>query len=277
MDLATVSEVLVVRDRAELVAAGFGPGDAYLAGGSWVFSEPQFGVNRLIDLTGFGWPALTASESGLEIAATCTLAEIAALEATQAWPALALARECCDALRGSFKIWNVGTVGGNLCCALPAGPMTSFAAALDGVCLIWSADGTERQVSVADLVIGDGFTSLQPGEVLRSIRLPAASLASATAFRQQSLTRYGRSAALLIGRLDPRDGAFVLTITASTPRPVQLAFAALPSAGELDDALAECLPTDAAYFDDLHGTPAWRRQLTRVLTHEIRDELAAPR
>ena len=275
MDLGTVSDLVVVRDRAELAAAGFGAGDAYLAGGSWVFSEPQIGTTRLIDLTGLDWPSLTTSEAGLEIAATCTLAEIATLAPTPTWPALALAHQCCDALRGSFKIWNVSTVGGNLCCALPAAPMTSLTAALDGTCLIWTSAGGEREVAVVDLVTGDGQTSLEPGEVVRSVSIPARALATKTAFRQASLTHLGRSAALLIGRLDPVDGAFVLTVTAATSRPVQVAFASIPTPAELTDALAARLPSQADIFDDVHGSPAWRRQLTGLLAQEIRDELAA--
>ncbi|MDO9357255.1 MAG: FAD binding domain-containing protein, partial [Solirubrobacteraceae bacterium] len=192
MDLGTVAEIVVARGRDELLAAGVRDGDRFLAGGSWIFSEPQIGTTRLIDLTGLGWPSVAVGEDGLELAATCTLAEVARLSESAAasnWPALRLARECCEALRGSFKVWNVGTVGGNLCCALPAGPMTSLTAALDGHCLVWLPDGGERTVPVMDLVTGDGTTSLAPGEVIRSITIPARTLRQTTAFRQGSLTR----------------------------------------------------------------------------------------
>lgn len=275
MDLGTVEDVVVVRNRSDLLAAGFGEGDAYLAGGSWVFSEPQIGTTRLIDLTGLAWPPLVADGDGLEIAGTCTIAQIAHMPVPEPWPALVLARQCCDALRGSFKVWNVGTVGGNLCCALPAGPMTSLTAALDGLCRIWTPDGGERRAPVVDVVTGNGTTSLAPGELIRSVWLPPQALRCTTALRQMSLTNFGRSAALLIGRLDPLTGEVVLTITASTPRPVQLTFEALPSPGELLEAIDARLPTDADFFDDVHGSPAWRRQLTALLAEEIRDELAS--
>src|SRR5438270_4958443 len=116
------------------------PGDAWLAGGTWLFSEPQPAVRRLIDLSAFGWPALTASERGLEIAATCTLAELARWSETDPrragqWPATSLFRSCARALLGSFKVWNVATLGGNMCLALPAGPMTALTASLDGICM----------------------------------------------------------------------------------------------------------------------------------------------
>ena len=116
------------------------------------------------------------------------------------------------------------TVGGNICLALPAGPMTSLTAALDGVCLLWSAAGSTRVLPVVDFVWAPQRNALAPGELLRAIRLPAHALRARTAFRQISLSRYGRSAALVIGRVDP-DGAAVLTVTAATPRPVQVRFA----------------------------------------------------
>ena len=82
------------------------------------------------------------------------------------------ARQCCDALLGSFKVQNVATVGGNICLSLPAGPMTSLTAALDGVAAIARPDGGIRRVPVADLVTGDGANALAPGELLTHVDLP---------------------------------------------------------------------------------------------------------
>jgi len=46
-------------------------GLAWLAGGTWLFSEPQPETDTLIDLGHVGWPALEVSPSGLDIGATC--------------------------------------------------------------------------------------------------------------------------------------------------------------------------------------------------------------
>ena len=54
--------------------------------------------------------------------------------------------------------------------------MTSLCAALDGVALIWTPDGGGRRVPVAEFVVGDRRTVLAPGEVLRTVHLPAAAL-----------------------------------------------------------------------------------------------------
>ncbi len=117
-------------------------------------------------------------------------------------------------------------------CRCRPGPMISLTAALDGVCTLWAADGGERQIAVADFVLGPLQNALKPGELLRSITLPAAALKRRTAFRQISLAPFGRSGALVIGTR-AADGAFALTVTASTPRPVTLAFAAMPDAAAL--------------------------------------------
>jgi len=270
MDLNTVTEVLGARDLD-----GWRPGDAWLAGGSFLFSRPHPHLRRLLDLNDLGWTPVRDTETGIEIAATCTIAELARyVPPAERVACRHLIRQCCEAFLASFKIWHVATVGGNLCTALPAGPMISLTASLDGTCTLIAPDGSRRTMHVAEFVTGAGTTALSEGELLRSVTLPACALRGATAFRQASLHRLGRSAALLIGRRDPVDGALHLTVTASTARPVLLRFADIPGAAGLRAALEDRIHADA-YFDDIHGLPAWRRHLTLTLAEEIRRELAA--
>jgi CO/xanthine dehydrogenase FAD-binding subunit len=154
--------------------------------------------------------------------------------------------------------------------AVPAGPMISLTAALEGSCTIWTPAGDERRVAVTDFVVGPQRNALLPGELLHSIALPLAALSRRTAFRQISLAPLGRSAALLIGTLSP-DDTFALTVTASTPRPIRLSFPSLPTR----DALRERLEAEIQhYYDDVHGSPAWRRHMTQQFAEEIRRELA---
>ncbi|MBP1182854.1 xanthine dehydrogenase family protein subunit M [Methylobacterium sp. PvR107] len=271
MDLNTIETVLRPRNRFDLPA--WRAGDACLAGGTWLFSEPQVDTRRLIDLASLAWPPHAIDADGLVLAATCTFAQLDRLDLPPAWIAAPLVGQCCRALLGSFKIWNTATVGGNLCLALPAGPMIALATALDATCAIWSADGGERHVPVADFILGAQRNALRPGEILRSLSIPAAALMRRTAFRRISLSSNGRSAALLIGTRDPA-GEFALTVTASVRRPVHLVFASLPETAELLARLENAIP-EALYHDDVHGRPDWRRHITRHLTGEIRDSLAA--
>ena len=262
MDLRTVTEVVDARTYT-----GWRSGDAWLAGGTYLFSEPQPHLRRLVDLDAMGWtPLVEHADGSLEIAATCTVA-------TLAGHPVPLFAQCARAFLASFKIWNLATVGGNLCNALPAGPMISLTAALDGECLLLGRDGSERSVPVSGFVVGAGRTVLEEGELLRSITLPAAALRRRTAFRQVSLHGLGRSAALLIGGSDD-SGAMDLTITASTTRPYRIRFAAPPSSTAVLDAVLDTVPADG-WFDDVHGDPRWRRHMTLRFAEEIRQELGS--
>lgn len=272
MDLNTIRAVARPQHRSEVAA--WTSGDAWLAGGTWLFSEPQPALSRLIDLAGFGWPPTVTTPDGLEIAATCTVAALDALVLPSDWAAAPLFNQCCRAFYASFKIWNMATVGGNICMALPAGPMISLTAALDGICTIWTPDGTERRIPVTEFVIAPQRSALRAGELLRSIFLPASALARRTAFRKISLSQLGRSAALLIGTLCPRDGGFTLTVTAATNRPIRMSFPAVPSPEVLRERIRVDIP-DALYVTDVHGTPAWRQHMTSQFAEEIRRELSA--
>ena len=269
MDLNTIKEVAHPQKREQLPV--WTAGDAWLAGGTWLFSEPQAHLTRLIDLTDLKWPALTISETGLTIAATCTVAQLDSLACPPEWLAAPLINQCCRAFLASFKIWKTATVGGNLCMSLPAGPMISLTAALDGVCTVWKADGSEQRIGVADFVTGNQRNVLQPGDLLRQIDIPLAALKRRAAFRQISLTPVGRSAALLIGSLSS-EGALALTVTASTARPIQISFSEIPDTRELREVLRQRIP-DEIYHNDVHGKPAWRKHMTPRLAEEIRAEL----
>jgi CO/xanthine dehydrogenase FAD-binding subunit len=258
MDLHTVTAL--VDARTEPV---WQDGDAWLAGGTYLFSEPQPHLRRLLDLSRMPWPAITEHPDGrLELAATCTVAELSRQPAE-------LIGQCCRAFLASFKVWNLATVGGNLCNALPAGPMISLTAALHGDCLLLAPDGSARTLPVTDFVTGPGRTALRPGELLRSISLPATALARRTAFRQASLSALGRSAVLVIGTAGP-DGVEV-TVTASTARPVRFTPGPVPDhelARDLDAAVGD------GWFADVHGDPEWRRHLTHRFAGEVVRELA---
>jgi CO/xanthine dehydrogenase FAD-binding subunit len=266
MDLETVTALLPAPDVA------WEPGDAWLGGGTWLFSEPQPEVRRLLDLRAHGWPALAlTAEGGLEIAATCTLAELPRFRPLPSWHAWSIVWPVVDSLLGSFKVMNEATVGGNLCLALPAGPIGALATALDATCVIWTPAGAVRTVPARDFVTGVSTTALAPGELLRALVVPAAALQSHCVVRRASLSAHGRSAALVVGRVAP-SGEVTLTLTASLPHPVELRFPAVPA---VDVALAALAATGPAYLDDVHGLARWRAAMTARLVAETLDELAS--
>ena len=66
MNLTTIAEVK--RPASVDDVDSWRDGYSWLAGGTWLFSEPQFATDTLIDLDHLKWPALRASADGLELA-----------------------------------------------------------------------------------------------------------------------------------------------------------------------------------------------------------------
>jgi CO/xanthine dehydrogenase FAD-binding subunit len=271
MNLNTITEVKRPTSVHEIPQ--WREGYAWLAGGTWLFSTPQITTHTLIDLETLGWSALKANADGLEIAATCTIAELERFQAPAEWSAAPLLKLCAHALLMSFKIYNAATVGGNIVMSLPAGAMVSLATALEGVYTLWPQGPRSRKVNAIDFTTGNHANVLAPGELLRSIHLPASALTKEFAFRRNSLTHLGRSAALIVGTQTRGGKDLTLTITASTPRPVRLKFDRMPSAEALRREIDATIKDN--WFDDVHGSAPYKRRLTYYYAEQIREELAA--
>ena len=271
MDINTITEV--VRQPLDPPGAGWRAGDAFLAGGTWLFSDQQPDLRRLIDLTPLGWDTLRASDAGLEIGAMCTIRDLYAFSAPADWPAARLMTTSCEAFLASFKVWNAATVGGNICMSLPAGPMITLTVALEATYTLRATDGSERIVDAAGFVTGNHANILEPGEVLRKVDIPASALRKTHAHRRFTLTHLGRSTIFMIATQRPGGDDLLLTITAGTTHPVRLAFDSMPDADALARRIGE-LP-DELWFDDPNGSPDHRRHLAGHYAEEIRAEFTS--
>ncbi|MFI2489403.1 FAD binding domain-containing protein [Promicromonospora kroppenstedtii] len=268
MDL-DIDTVRVARTRADCVLR---PGEAFLGGGTFLYSEPlHAGVTGLVDLTGLGWEPWSVDESGLRVAGTCTLVELVAgpgaLGAQGPYRGLGIVRDCVSALSLSAKVARTATVGGNLALGLPAGSMIGLFAALGARAVVWTPDGGSREVAVARLVTAAGVVALEPGEVLREVRVPAAVLGQRTVFRRASLTPTGRTAAMVTGRADERGPRIVVTASVSAPHGLDA------RDHDMLDRWLDRIGSTVGWFEDTHGTADWRGAMTRRLAHEALDEL----
>ena len=286
MDLVSVRSVRTPSHRDDLALA---PGEQPLAGGTWLYSEEQPDTTGLVDLTGLGWPDAERTPDGLRLGATCTLAALLRLTPEPDWRAWPLVDRCVNALLASFKVWNAATVGGNVATALPAGAVTALLVTLDATAVVWTTDGGERRMPVAELVTGPRTTTLAPGEVVRAFDVPAAALRQETGFRRMSLSPHGRTGTLVTARwsstdpgtgtgADPGtatgadDGAgFVLVVTGGVPRPLVLRWDTVPTAAAVDAVLAG----HDDWYDDPHGSPTWRRGVSRRFAAELVAEAGA--
>jgi CO/xanthine dehydrogenase FAD-binding subunit len=270
IDINTVKDV--VRRPPERPGTLWRDGDAWLAGGTWLFSEQQPLTRRLVDIQSLGWHEIAATDSGLSIGATCTIRDLYEFETPANWLTGSLLKTSCEAFLASFKVWNSATVGGNICMSLPAGPMITMTVALEGTYTLWAPDGSERTVKAADFVTGNHENILAPGEVLRKIDIPINALRKRHAHRRFTLTKLGRSTIFMIGTQTSGAADLLLTITAATTHPILLAFDSVPDADELQ-ARIDRLP-DEVWFDDANGAPDHRRHLATHYAEEIRTELA---
>ena len=272
MDITSITSFRRARTRDDLVLA---PGETFIAGGTWLMSEPQPGTTGFVDLTSMGWPALEITAAGLRIGATCTIAELVAwaggrggLRVPEGWAAASVVPHAANALLASFKVWNTATVGGNVCRAFAAGSMTALVVTLDGIAAVWRADGSAYRIAVAELVTANGGNALGQGDVLRAIDLPDAALRARAALRKIALAEHGRSGAVVSGRLD-EDGSCVIVVTAATERPSVFRFEGIPDAA----ALAAAISGAAGYYSDPLGAADWRRGVSVVLGERIRRDL----
>ncbi|WP_258933830.1 2Fe-2S iron-sulfur cluster-binding protein [Nesterenkonia pannonica] len=126
-------------------------------------------------------------------------------------------------------------------------------------------------MKVADLVTGDGRTDLADADLIRAFFIHEHALARPSAMARESLTRYGRSAALLIASRTAQ--GVRLTITASTLRPVILM---LSDPASVSSAIEAAVP-DRMWLDDVHGDPRWRRQTTHRLAADLVADVLATR
>lgn len=274
MDITTIRDFRAARTEADLALT---PGETFMAGGTWLMSEPQPATTGFVDLTTMGWPDLEITDAGLRIGATCTIARLvrwAQQEAPAPWTAAPLAVDAANALLASFKIWNTATVGGNVCRSFAAAGMVSLSVALDGVAVIWTPEPdaagvfVERREPVADIVVGNGVNTLARGEILRAIEIPDSALRSQAVLKKIALAEHGRSGAVVTGRIDP-DGSAVFAVTAATAAPTVWRFPHLPGEPTLTHAVADA----SGYYTDPLGAADWRRGVSVELARRVRTQL----
>ena len=268
MNLNTVTGVKRPRSVDEI--QGWRAGNAWLAGGTWLFSEPQIHTDTLIDLELLGWPSLTVTEDGLEVGATCRIAEFYASK----HPSLDrgnLVPRVLPLVSLVVQDLDEATIGGDIVMSLPAGPMISLTVALEAEYELWPREGPSRTVLGADLSREYIKTFLGPAScyALSAFRFRRC---KRHAFRRASLTHLGRSSVLLIGTRGDRE--ILLTVSAATVRPIQLQLGNALPAAQLRDMIDAAIPGDL-YLDDVHGSPAHRRHLTYHFAQEICEELAS--
>lgn len=183
---------------------------------------------------------------------------------------------------GHPQIRNRGTVGGSMVQADPAAEYPAAAQLLDIELIAQGAAG-RRVISAAEFFVTYLTTSLEPGEILTEIRIPAQR--AGTGWSIQELARrhgdfaiVGAAASLRIegGRcLDPRVVVFGAADRAMRCPDAEAAVAGQPASEAVFEAagarVAESLEDP---ISDVHASSEYRRDLARVLVRRVLVEAA---
>jgi len=181
-------------------------------------------------------------------------------------------------LIGSTQVQGRATIGGNLCNGSPAADGVPALIAANGICEITGVGG-ERQVAVADLLLGPGKLDLQAGDIVTTIVLPKPAPGQADAYLRfiprtemdiavagvavnLTLDEQGvcQQARVVIGGVAPT--ALLVPDAAAALVGTSLDDAALVAAGEAATAAAKPI-------SDKRGTAEFRRKIVAVLTRRV--------
>ncbi len=172
------------------------------------------------------------------------------------------------------QIRNRGTIGGSIVHGDPASDLPTVFLALDGTVSVTAAGGATREIAAADTFEDYLTTSIQPGEIVTEVRLPAL---DGWGFGYEKFTRRAEDWAMVgvvavvkkAGDGSCEDVRIGLTNMGSTPLRASATEAALRGQGLDAQSIASAADQAAegtAPPGDLNATPDYKRHLARVLT-----------
>jgi carbon-monoxide dehydrogenase medium subunit len=167
----------------------------------------------------------------------------------------------------NIRVRNVGTLGGNLCFSDPHSDPATFLLAVDA-----EVEHDGGRVPLADFLVGPYQTILRPGQLLRSVRIPAPPPGTGIVHRKIAFRE--RPAATVAAAVRVDRGTIVgasIAVGSVGPRPVRATAAAeflvgKPAADTEALAGAAALASEASNaVEDANGSVEYKEQLVRVL------------
>lgn len=206
---------------------------------------------------------------GLAIGAMTTYAALESSDAVRRRAAVLAdaARQVADA-----QVRNMGTIGGSLAHADPAGDLPAVAIALNAE-LITSSSGGHRTIAVDDFFVDLLTTALEPTEILNEIRIPALAPRSGSAYAKfgNKASHYAivGVAAVVTLAADGSCAAASIGVTGAGPNAARAGKAEAALAGSaLDDdaisAAASAAGNGIEFNEDVHASAEYRAHLTAV-------------
>ncbi|MER9975679.1 MULTISPECIES: xanthine dehydrogenase family protein subunit M [unclassified Mesorhizobium] len=238
--------------------------DFYPAQGSKPFRDNVLDINGLVALRG-----IAEAENHWLVGARTTWTDLVRHPLPAAFDALKqAAREV-----GSVQIQNVASIAGNLCNASPAADGVPALLVLDAEVKLRSAVAT-RHLPLAEFILGNRRTALQPGEMVTAIRIPKPATAGSSAFVKLGARRYlVISIAMAAARLAVEDGmvrnAVVAvgscSVVARRLAGVEAALRGRPVGHALATAIQSAPMDELSPIGDVRGSAAYRLDATREI------------
>ena len=234
--------------------------------GDFVTPDVLIDIKQIPGAAGIQWLA----DGSWQIGAAVSGAQLYEHEALKTeWPGLVEAMN----LIGSTQVQGRATLSGNLCNGSPAADSVPAMLAADVSVTIIGPDG-QRQVPVVAIPRGPGQTTLQQGEVISSVNIPAQSATGADAYlrfiprTEMDIAVVGCAVNLSLDGPKITAAKVAIGAVAPTARAVDSAANAIVGT-TLDDAaltaLADAVREACDPIDDKRGTIEYRTHVAGVL------------
>jgi carbon-monoxide dehydrogenase medium subunit len=283
MDLPVESIYRPLTFDEAVTAFGENPAMLPIAGGTDLAVQlraGKFNGRRLLDLSGVLSTSITTDGDFIDIGAGATMDTIA-----DSAPIRAVCPALCEAARkvGAWPIQCRATLGGNLANASPAADTAPPLLVAEAIIVAAGPTGL-REIQAADFFAGPGETTLKPGELIRSIRLPNTDPPSFSRFeklgwqREQIISVVSLSVSLHLNDQGVvTRAAIALGAVAATPKRAPSVEAILMGqalGSSAIDRAVEALQDDITPIDDVRA-PAWyRRMAAATLLQRMLQEAA---
>ncbi len=180
---------------------------------------------------------------------------------------------------GSPQIRAMGTIGGNLGTASPAGDALPFLVAAEATVLLASAEDT-RRLPIEEFLVGPKRNALLPGEVIVGVELDDG------VPRAQAFSKVGVRQAMVIAMvsacvLREEDGATRVAIGAVGPKVLRARAAedlviGAPLGTEVLEEFQALVSQASRPIDDHRGTADYRRHAVGVVARRCLERVTAP-
>jgi carbon-monoxide dehydrogenase medium subunit len=223
-----------------------------IAGGQSLIPVMKLRIARpslVVDISRLGLRGVEERDGELHIGPLTTWNDIVDSEVLRR-PALAAIAECSHGI-GDLQVRNLGTIGGSVAHADPASDMPAVLLALGARLRLRSPDG-DRELSLAEALVGPFMTALGPQELVTDIVVPIPAEGSGSAYASVEHPASGFALAGAAALAIPDGETVAVTGVGATPF-------VLPS-GDPREAIAA-----AEIFGDRFASAEYRRELAAIV------------